>query len=73
MLDEGQSKAELASQTWEGRFVNGGCITHILVVCDSPRQGLEVNRKLAAELVRLEAGFSITAPLRVVRAAGSTP
>ena len=73
VLDERHSEAALASQTWEGRFVNGDHVTHILVVSDSPDQDLEVNRKLEAELVRLEAGFSITAPLRVGRAAGSAP
>lgn len=66
VLDEGHLQAKLASQTWEGRFVNGDHITHILVVCDSPHQGLKVNRNLEAELVRLEAGFSVTAPLEVV-------
>jgi hypothetical protein len=65
VLDEGHSEARLASHTWEGRFVNGDDITHILVVSDSPHQGLEVNRRLEAELVRLEAGFSVTAPLEV--------
>jgi hypothetical protein len=66
VLDEGHWEAKLASHTWEGRFVNGDDITHILVVSDSPHQGLRVNRKLEAELVRLEAGFAVTEPLEVV-------
>jgi hypothetical protein len=66
VLDEGHLEARLSLHTWEGRFINGDDITHILVVCDSPHQGLTVNRKLEAELVRLEAGFSVTEPLEVV-------
>lgn len=66
VLDEGHSEAELAARIWEGRFVNGGDITHILVVSGTPAQDLDVNRRLEAELVRLEARFSITPPLEVV-------
>lgn len=65
VLDEGHAEAELAGRIWEGRFVNGEKITHILVVCGTPAQDLEVNRKLEAELARLEAGFSITASLEI--------
>ena len=66
VLDEGHSKAALAGRVWEGRFVNGDDVTHILVVCGTPAQDLEVNRKLEAELARLEAAFSVTASLEVV-------
>lgn len=70
LLDAGHSEAELAGQTWEGRFVNGDHITHILVVSGSPAQDLDVNHKLEAELVRLEAGFSVTASLEVEHGSG---
>jgi hypothetical protein len=40
-------------------------VTHILVVSDSPNQDLEVNRKLEAELKRLDAAFVITTPLEL--------
>lgn len=65
VLDAGHSEAELAGRIWEGRFVNGENITHILVVCSGPARDLDVNRRLEAELVRLEAGFSVTASLEV--------
>lgn len=65
VLDAGHSEAELAGRIWEGRFVNGEYITHILVVCSDPARDLDVNRRLEAELVRLEAGFSLTASLEV--------
>lgn len=66
VLDEGHSEAELAGQVWKGRFVNGEEITHILVVCGTPAQDLEVNRRLEAELGRMEAPFSVTASLQVI-------
>lgn len=65
VLDAGHSEAELAGGIWEGRFVNGEHITHILVVSGSPAQDLDVNHRLEAELARLEAGFSTTASLEV--------
>lgn len=65
VLDAGHSEAELAGRIWEGRFVNGDHITHILVVSGTPARDLEVNRRLEAELMRLKAGFSVTAPLEV--------
>lgn len=65
VLDAGHSEAELVGRIWDGRFINGEYITHILVVCSSPARDLNVNRRLEAELVRLEAGFSVTAPLEV--------
>ncbi len=65
VLDAGHSEAELAGRIWEGRFVNGEHITHILVVSGSPAQDLDVNHRLEAELARLEAGFSVTTSLEV--------
>lgn len=65
VLDWGRTEAEFAGRIWEGRFVNGAYITHILVVCDAPAQDLDVNCRLEAELLRLKAGFSVTAPLEV--------
>lgn len=70
VLDEGHSAAQRAGQVWEGRFVNGDEVTHILVVCGTPAQDLEVNRRLEAELGRMEAGFSVTASLEVIHGPG---
>jgi hypothetical protein len=69
LLDEGHEKARLASEVWEGRFVNGDGITHILVVSDRPDQDLEVNHLLEAELERLHAPFAMTRALAVGPAA----
>ncbi len=65
LIKSGHATAVLASRTWEGRLINGDEITHILVVSDSPDQNLEVNREMEAELKRLEAPFSITAPITI--------
>lgn len=65
LLDDEKSNAKLAARTWEGRFLVEERVTHILVVSDSPDQDLEVNRRLEAELRKLEAGFSVTVPLAV--------
>lgn len=66
VLDAGHSDAALAAEIWEGRFVNGDEITHILIVSDDPAQDLDVNHRLEAELLRIGAGFSRTASLEVV-------
>jgi hypothetical protein len=65
VLDRGHSAAGLTAGVWEGRFINGDHVTHILVVSDTPAQDLDVNRWLEAELVRLETAFSLTPPLEV--------
>lgn len=65
VLDGGHAEAGLTAAIWEGRFINGDHVTHILVVSDTPAQDLDVNRRLEAELVRLEAAFSVTPPLKV--------
>jgi hypothetical protein len=65
LVEEERSNAKLSARTWEGRLVAEEQVTHILVVADSPSQDLEVNRKLEAELKRLEAVFSLTSPLEV--------
>lgn len=66
VLDTGHSDALLAGQVWEARFVNGDDITHILIVCGTPAQDLEVNRRLEAELARMKAGFTMTSSLEIL-------
>jgi hypothetical protein len=63
LLEEEHANAKLQTRTWQGRFVVEEQVTHLLVVSDSPDQALEVNRRLEAELNRLEAGFSISPPM----------
>lgn len=70
LLSDGRLEAEHAARTWEGRFVNGDLVTHLLIVSDRPDRDLAVNHRLEAELARMETGFSITFPLRVVDHAG---
>lgn len=65
LLDHEHSNAKHKAETWKGKFVEEKQITHILVVCDSPDQGRDVNRLLEAELKELDAAFSITAPMAV--------
>lgn len=65
LLDREQSEAGNGARTWVGRLVAQEHVTHILVVSDSPEQDLEVNRRMEAELRKLKAGFSITAPMQV--------
>jgi hypothetical protein len=63
MLEKEQAAANRETRTWQGRFVVQERVTHILVVCDSPDQGLEINHRLEEELTRLEAVYLLTAPV----------
>jgi len=80
LLEEEHTNAKLETRTWQGRFVVQEQVTHILVVSDSPDQELEVNRRLEAELTRIEALFSLTPPMSLdddeappFRTPGATP
>jgi hypothetical protein len=65
LLDHAHSEAQGRARAWAARLVLEPLVTHILVVTDSPEQNREVNRKLEAELLQLQAGFSVTTPLAV--------
>jgi len=65
LLEAEHTNARRETRTWQGRFVVQEQVTHILVVSDSPDQALEVNRRLEAELSRLNAVFSVTPPLPI--------
>lgn len=65
LLDDGHLIARRTAEVWSGRFINGDEITYILVVSGTPDQDLEVNRKLADEFRRLDAGFMMTASMEV--------
>jgi hypothetical protein len=73
LVQEEHSNAKRGERTWEGRLVVEEQVTHILVVSDSPNQDLEVNRKLEAELKRLNAAFVRTAPLALGASARIPP
>jgi hypothetical protein len=65
LLDHAHTEAQRDARTWTGRVVVEDQVTHILIVTDSPEQNHEVNRRLEAKLLELNAGFSITAPIAV--------
>lgn len=65
LLDQEHADAQREARTWAGRVVLEPEVTLILIVSDSPDQNREVNRRLEAEVKRLQAGFLITAPLAV--------
>jgi hypothetical protein len=53
------------ARTWSGRLVLERRATHILIVSDAPGRDHSINRRLEAELARLDARFSVTEPLAV--------
>jgi hypothetical protein len=63
LLEEEHASAKCHMRTWQARFVVQEKVTHILVVSDSSDQEMEVNRRVEAELARLEAVFSLTPPV----------
>lgn len=73
ILDAGHAEARARAQVWEGRFVNGEYITHILVVSGTPAQDRKVNHRLEAELMRLDAGYSVSVSLEIVHEPRSPP
>jgi hypothetical protein len=66
LLRAGHEEAELASQVWEGRLINGDKITHVLVVSSTPAQDLAVNERLESEFLRLKAPFTRTTSIEVI-------
>jgi len=65
LLDRAHTDAQRGARTWTGRVVVEEQITHILIVSDSPEQNHDVNRRLEAKLLELDAGFSMTMPVAV--------
>ena len=66
LLDEETTAARDAARTWSGRIVLERRATHILIVSDGPGRQDTINRRLEAELSRLDARFSVTEPLAVL-------
>lgn len=65
LLDGEHADAIRGERTWGSRIVVEPQVTNILVVSDTPRQDLEINRRIEAALRELGAEFSVTAPLAV--------
>jgi hypothetical protein len=65
LLKDGTAAARDGARTWSGRLVLEQRTTHILIVSDGPGRNDVINRRLEAELQRLEVAFSVTEPLAV--------
>jgi len=71
LLKDETATARGSARTWSGRLVLGRRVTHILIVSGARGRNYSINRRLEAELERLDAAFSVTEPLAVAgRAAG---
>jgi hypothetical protein len=74
LLKNAMAAARANARTWSGRLVLERRATHILIVTDTPERNTSISRLLEAELARLAAAFSVTAPLAVAgHTAGATP
>jgi hypothetical protein len=72
LLKDETAAAHGGARTWSGRLVLGRRATHILIVSGARGRNYAINRRLEAELERLDAAFSVTEPLAVVgHAAGA--
>jgi len=65
LLRDETATARGGARTWSGRLVLERRATHILIVSDAPGRNHSINRRLEAELERLDAAFSVTEPLAV--------
>jgi hypothetical protein len=66
LLKNETEAARGGDHTWSGRLVLERHATHILIVSDARARNHPINRRLEAELERLDAAFSVTEPLAVV-------
>jgi hypothetical protein len=66
LLKDEAAAARGGARAWSGRLVLERDATHILIVSDDARgRDHAINRRLEAELERLNATFSVTEPLAV--------
>jgi len=72
LLREANAAARGSARTWAARLVLGRRATHILIVSDVRGRTGAINRRLEAELERLDAAFSVTEPLTVAGQEGLT-
>ena len=65
LLKDETAAARGGARTWSGRLVLERQATHILIVSDVPGRNHSIDRRLEAEIERLDAAFSVTEPLAV--------
>jgi len=65
LLKDEALAAQGSGRTWSGRLVLEAEVTHILIVSDAPERNPSIDRRLEAEIERLDAAFSVTEPLEV--------
>lgn len=66
LLLEEHKHARRKKRVWAGKMIREPRVTHIMVVCDSPDQTLQVNHRLESRLMSLKAGYSLSAPMAVL-------
>ena len=65
LLNDESAAARGGARSWGGRLVLGRRATRILIVSDTPGRNHSIDRRLEAEIERLDAAFSVTEPLEV--------
>lgn len=65
LLMQETATARSGARTWSGRLVFEEHATYILIVNDDPGRELAINRRIEAELRRLDAPFVVTEALAV--------
>jgi hypothetical protein len=65
LLKDEAAAARDGARTWSGRLVQERRATHILIVSDAPGRNHSIDRRLEAEIERLDAACSVTEPLAV--------
>lgn len=65
LLKDEAAAARGGARTSSGRLVLEPRATHILIVSDAPGRNHSIDRRLEAELERLDAAYSVTEPLVV--------
>jgi hypothetical protein len=65
LLKDEAAAARDDARTWSGRLVQERRATHILIVSDAPGRNHSIDRRLEAEIERLDAACSVTEPLAV--------
>lgn len=65
LLQHEHTAAQKDARTWASRLVLERRATRILIVSDSSDQGRAVDHALAGEVRRLQATFTLTAPVEI--------